>query len=229
MAGSKSDYAEALELNMEYGDPASVIARPAQTYIGLYTARGTDAQADAGTNFTEVSTTGTAYSRIQLVQTTANWVAVSGADPVKRNVAEIAWPAATGAGFGTVIGFFITVSGSNFADLLHWGDLAGVPKNFIGTASDDLITSTAHGYADTTKVRVEALPGTALPTGIAAGTDYFVRDATANTFKLALTSGGAAIDLTANGMGIVYTWNPKIVAATDVFKFPADSISIYNT
>ena len=37
-------------------------------------------------------------------------------------------------------------------------------------------------------------------TGIVATTDYFVRDVTANTFKLAASRGGAAIDLTASNI-----------------------------
>ena len=46
--------------------------------------------------------------------------------------------------------------------------------------------------------------GGALPTGLSALTDYFVRDYTAGTFKLALTSGGTAVDITGVGTGTHY-------------------------
>jgi len=66
-------------------------------------------------------------------------------------------------------------------------------------ATSDLITITAHGFAVNTTVQVVS-SGT-LPAPLTAGTIYFVRDVTANTFKLALTAGGAAIDITTTGTG----------------------------
>jgi hypothetical protein len=68
------------------------------------------------------------------------------------------------------------------------------PKNFVAQPSTDLIYCPSHGYADTTKVVFWL--GTA-PAPLVSGTIYYVRDATADTFKVAATSGGTAIDLTA--------------------------------
>lgn len=69
---------------------------------------------------------------------------------------------------------------------------------FTGAAATDLITSTAHGLAAGDQI---VLTGGSLPTGLVAATTYFVRDVSANTFKLAATSGGAAIDITVDGSG----------------------------
>lgn len=80
-------------------------------------------------------------------------------------------------------------------------------KKFIGNDTDDVITCDNNGYADTDAV---VLWGDGLPTGLAEGTVYFIRDVTTDTFKLAATSGGAAIDLTADGDG----WVQKIVSET---------------
>jgi hypothetical protein len=75
------------------------------------------------------------------------------------------------------------------------------PKNFVAVASSDLIHSPAHGYSDTQKIVF--FQGTP-PGGITEGTVYFVRDAATDSFKVAATSGGAAIDLTsAPGFGCV--------------------------
>jgi hypothetical protein len=41
----------------------------------------------------------------------------------------------------------------------------------------------------------------ALPTGISEGTVYYIVGAATDTFQLSLTSGGAAIDITAVGSG----------------------------
>lgn len=73
----------------------------------------------------------------------------------------------------------------------------------------DIFTLTAHGFAANHQV-VFTSTGT-LPTPLVAGTIYFVRDVTANTFKVAATSGGVAIDITSAGTGThtvtqVVTW-----------------------
>lgn len=68
------------------------------------------------------------------------------------------------------------------------------PKNFMSIASTDTVYSAAHGYSDTQKIVF--FNGTP-PAGLTEGTTYFVRDAATDTFKVAATSGGAAIDLTA--------------------------------
>jgi hypothetical protein len=68
------------------------------------------------------------------------------------------------------------------------------PKNFMSVASTDLVYSAAHGFSDTNKITF--YNGTP-PAPLAEGTTYFVRDSTTDTFKVAATAGGVAIDLTA--------------------------------
>lgn len=68
------------------------------------------------------------------------------------------------------------------------------PKNFMAVPSSDLIYATGHGWSDTQKI---AFYNGTPPTGLTEGTTYFVRDSATDTFKVAATSGGAAIDLTA--------------------------------
>lgn len=82
-------------------------------------------------------------------------------------------------------------NGATFLDCAPNG--GGTPKNFVVVPSTDIVYSTAHGYADTTKIVF--YNGTP-PTGLTEGTVYFVRDATTDSFKVAATSGGVAIDLT---------------------------------
>lgn len=68
------------------------------------------------------------------------------------------------------------------------------PKNFMAIPSEDKIYSAAHGYADnTTVVFYNGTP----PTGFTEGVVYYVRDSTTDSFKVAATLGGAAIDITA--------------------------------
>lgn len=74
----------------------------------------------------------------------------------------------------------------------------GTPKEFVADPSSDLIRLPSHGYSDTQKV---VFYGGTAPGGLVEGTVYFVRDATADSFKVAATSGGTAIDITSAGTG----------------------------
>jgi hypothetical protein len=62
-----------------------------------------------------------------------------------------------------------------------------------GDETTDVITAAGHGYSNGDAVQFSALTGGA---GLATDTTYYVRDKTTNTFKLAATSGGAAINFT---------------------------------
>jgi len=89
----------------------------------------------------------------------------------------------------------------------------------------DTVTLASHGIPDGTPVYFSAISTT---TGISIDTKYFVRDTAANTFKLALTVGGAAIDLTgADGTG---TLSAGIMFARKTFgvitKGASDSLTI---
>lgn len=109
-----------------------------------------------------------------------------------------------------------------FSEIFEYSDF---PTNALdaltavtGTAATDLINKTAHGLLDGEAVVFTS--GTGF-TGIVAGTRYFVRDATANTFKLAATRGGAAIDITADGSAGVFT-----ECAMTGFFFESRAISV---
>lgn len=69
-------------------------------------------------------------------------------------------------------------------------------KNVTGVAATDLIsTTTAHGFIAGTRVKFPSLTGGA---GLSVGTLYYViaGGLTATDFKVSLTEGGAAVDVT---------------------------------
>lgn len=70
---------------------------------------------------------------------------------------------------------------------------------FTADADTDVLTSEGHGLSNGMEVFVNTF-GT-LPAPLVAGTRYFVRDVTTDTFKVAATSGGAALDITSAGTG----------------------------
>lgn len=98
------------------------------------------------------------------------------------------------------------------------------PKNFVALASTDVVYSPAHGWSDTQKIAFFGTP----PTGIVEGTTYFVRDSTTDTFKVAATSGGTAIDITgASSFGcVVCAITETVYPAQDTHQLTAVTITI---
>lgn len=76
----------------------------------------------------------------------------------------------------------------------------GRDRALTADAATDRLTLTAHGLAAGDELRLVA--GTA-PGGLALNTTYFVVNPTANDFQLAATLGGAPLDLSSNGSGLV--------------------------
>lgn len=78
-------------------------------------------------------------------------------------------------------------------------------------AVTDIITVSAHGF--TAGTRITAASSTTLPAGLAASTNYYLRDVTTNTFKVSLTPNGDAVNITDTGTGThTLTWYPEILA-----------------
>lgn len=103
---------------------------------------------------------------------------------------------------------------------LNWQfeeDVIASAATFTAAGATNIFTVASHGFRTGIKVRVSNSGG-ALPTGLAAGTDYYVIKIDANTFYLSTTylgaiNGGAIIDITSDGTG-TNTVTPQAVAGT---------------
>ena len=91
---------------------------------------------------------------------------------------------------------------------------AGYAAKFTAVAETDILTVFDRTYTDGDIVRLSNSGG-ALPAGLAANTDYYVRDVSGQTLKLAATADGAAIDITDAGSGINFLGEipQKVIAA----------------
>lgn len=96
------------------------------------------------------------------------------------------------------VGLWSLVTGGNF---LGWAPINGgaIEGYAIAAATGDAISSYAHGLADNDRVLLRAPVNEALPAGLNATTLYFVVNSATNSFKVSLTQGGAAVDITADG------------------------------
>lgn len=109
-------------------------------------------------------------------------------------------PAGSTAAF---YGYWGAVSGGTF---YGWAPRTGSGEGLVGFGTVDstgvtgnLIQSAGHGLSNDMRVALTAILTETLPTGLAATTLYYVVGATANTFQVSLTSGGAAVDITGQG------------------------------
>lgn len=102
-----------------------------------------------------------------------------------------------------------------YAFKVEWGADCGPESEVtISEATPGVVTWTAHGLANGTPVTLSTT-GT-LPTGLAPGVTYFVVGTNTNTFNLAATPGGTAIDTTSAGTG-VHTATAQDPGETDLF------------
>jgi hypothetical protein len=181
---------------------------PATVYLALYSTNPTDA--DTGTEIT-----GGAYAR----QSVAFTAPTNGVFP---NTSAINFPVAT-ANYPAPVRYMGVRDASTVGNLLWYGPcMASTPVDFVGIASSDIFTSPGHGFVNTDQV---VLMGDNLPTGVDGNTIYFIVTSTTDTFQLALTSGGAAINITANGSGKIAKDGSKTININDQFTVPAGNLT----
>lgn len=89
------------------------------------------------------------------------------------------------------VGFWTAASGGSFRTYHPVGNQPA--REFITDLATDTLRCNSHGYANGDQV---VICGDTVQGGLTEGTVYFVVSAATDTFQLAATLGGAAIDLT---------------------------------
>jgi hypothetical protein len=215
MPGSMTDFAEAKVADALLG--GGTLGAPATWYLGLFTTTPNDAGAGG------VEAAWTSYARVSITNNSTNWP--NYAAGLKQNGVDFSFVAA-GSGPTDVVGWGLFDAASS-GNLWFFGDLVSTPKQCGVDASTDIFLCPAHGFADTNTVRLRAGAGDTFPTGISEGVTYFVRDATTDTFKLALTSGGAAINITVSGSALIGKQTTQTVASGNIARATANAIKVY--
>lgn len=162
-------------------------------FIGVF-----QSVADPGTGATFTGTEATggspAYARLG-----ATWGGAAAG--VKSNTGALAFDVPAGSYFA--FGLFNAVSGNGAGNFMGYLPFGGAAKGYAAVVAaglaGDTINSAAHGLVNTDRVMVFNVFAEALPTGLTEGTLYYVVGVTTDTFQLSLTSGGAAVDITAVG------------------------------
>lgn len=187
------------------------------THIGAHTVTdpGTGVNANAG------EASGASYARQASTLGAA-------ATELKTNSVALLIPVEAGTyGFLT---FWNASTGNtnNYRGYAHMGGASAL-KGFFSTdptLTNDTLFSVAHGMADGDRVMLYNVFAETLPTGISEGTIYFVVSSATNSFKVSLTLGGAAVDITALGGGEGY-WQrlvPEQFAAPGFISVPIGTL-----
>jgi hypothetical protein len=169
--------------------------------------------AGALTALPSTETSGGSYARQAIT-----WAAAAGG--ARANSAQLTIPIAAGQ----------TIVAASVHDALSAGNIQGywqIGSTIAGlatvTASTDVLASFAHGLVADDRVFVTPPPGGSLPTGLAIDTLYFVRATglTADSFTLATTSGGAAVNVTADGECAFFKTVPQTFSIAGNLILPA--------
>ena len=153
----------------------------------------------------------------------------------------IAWDAAAaGVGDNTATETFNVPGGNTVAFIGFETDLAAGDGKMAGwwpvggyatqvgiiEADDDFIESKGHGLTDGMRVVVMDINAAGLPTGLTEGVVYWVRDAATDVFKVSLTSGGAAVNITADGEVFFTRCLPETFAGDGTYAVAAGDLDV---
>ncbi len=166
--------------------------------------------------------TGSGYARLAIGTGQFGNAAASGSI---ANTVVCVFPVATTNYSADVIGFAVYNASTAGTALRKSYLTSGSYRTFTGLNTGDVNTAPGHTFVNTDKVIVLTQAGTALPAGYTQGTIYFVVGVAGNTFQLALTSGGAAVAITADGGGKIMKIAPLTVLSGGTVAFGVGTLT----
>lgn len=162
--------------------------------------------------------------------TNATGTEATGGSPAYARVGVVWGAAATGAKANTGTLTFDVPAGT-YGFFTWWNASTGNTGNYLGYApfgggtkglgevdstgvTNDTITSSGHGLTTDDRVMFFNVFAEPIPTGLVEGTVYFVLASglTTDVFKVATTSGGSAINITAQGETFFQRVVPEVFA-----------------
>jgi hypothetical protein len=164
--------------------------KPTALWVAFLSALPTD---DAGTGLTLVA----GVSAVQRNPLDANWKdPATGTQGLVENIAELDFGTHSGASERYVGVLVADADPAGAHNKYYMMPLANGWFGAVTKASTDVLTAPGHGRTNGDRVFVR---GGAIPAGLNGNTEYFVVGVSGDTFQLSLTSGGAAVDITADG------------------------------
>lgn len=188
------------------------LATPGATHASLHSG-------DPSTTGANELTGGTpAYARKALT-----WGSASAGQAVTVTTAQaFDVPAATTVVF---VGFWSALTAGTFRGFVAAGAALTNPLAFSAAAATEIFTAPGHTFTNGQQVMVIDTDGSSLPTGVVENTTYFVIAVSGTTFQLSATSGGAAINLTADGAGHVVAVQNEVFGAQGTYTIAVGQLA----
>lgn len=178
------------------------------TYVGVF---ATGADPGTGTNHAGTEATGgsPAYARQAVV-----WGAAASGQ--KSNTGALTFDVPAGTFFAFGLFNHVSTNVNNFRGYIPFGGSSTV-KGFASAdvIANDKFWSAAHGLSNGNAVIIYNVFSESLPTGtgLTEGSILYVVGAATDSFQLALTSGGSAVDVTATGEFYFQRVVPEVFAS----------------
>ena len=170
-------------------------------YMSLHTA-----DPGAGGSQTTSETAYTNYARQAVVRTSSGFT-VSGQSVTLTSA--VSFPAGATTDTDVIAFWGVGTASTSTSKLLYSGPIGTYQGMGTALAATDYLTLPGiTGVANGDRIAVFAPPGESLPTGLTSGTSYFASSESGNQLKLSTTSGGSAVDVTADGEFIAYKVTP---------------------
>ncbi len=196
------------------------LGAPAARHYALFSVK----PALDGTGGTELSNgTSPGYARVNVGTLSAAYDAW--ASGVSQNAVQILWGPNSGVANWVEAVAFGSYDAASAGILLEvdWFIKPNSRTPFTAVAATDILTAVAHAFINGAKVVIQ---GTGLPSGLSADTIYYVIGVSGNTFQLSTTSGGAAINFTADGDGTIFEVVTQVVVQNGDAKFNTGDLDI---
>lgn len=172
-------------------------------YFALHSA---DPGVGGAQNASEVSYT--TYARVAVPRTTSDFTVSGG---LIKNTNAVLFPQCT-AGSDNARFWSVGLASSGASVVLFRGPMSSIQGLFSATTADTL-TLPGHTLSVNDQVIAVSQVGGTLPTGVTEGTTYFVKTVSGNDITLSATLGGAQLDITGAGTGLLFKASPLAISA----------------
>lgn len=165
------------------------------------------------------------------------WEFLNGGATYSTGVTKTGTEGSTGASVTIAVDASAPATGLSYYCTAHGAGMGNTITTIASASpidySTETITASAHGFSDGDEVTYTNSSGSDIG-GLTTGTNYFVVSSATNTFKLAATSGGSAINLTApasvtvdgSDAAVVVTASDKIVTSNSFTN--GDEVKYFN-
>lgn len=170
-------------------------------YLALHTA-----DPGAGGNQTTSEAAYTGYARVAVARTSSGFTVTGQAVTL---AATASFPAGATGDTDVLTYWSVGTASSGTGKVEYSGPIGSYQGMGTALAATEYLTVPGlTGVANGDRIAVFAPPGGSLPTGLASGTLYYAISVSGNQLQLSTTSGGSAVNVTADGQFLCYKVTP---------------------